>query len=56
MVISFYRQWQTMPLEAENFEKFLSLFKAVIAWLHSIESLYVGFLLFLFGSTLKITF
>ena len=30
MVISFYRQWQTMPLEAENFEKILSLFKAVI--------------------------
>ena len=29
MVISFYRWWQTMPLEAENFEKILSLFKAV---------------------------
>ena len=30
MVISLYRWWQTMPLEAENFEKILSLFKAVI--------------------------
>ena len=53
MVISLYRWWQTMPLEAENFEKILSLFKAVFkpistTW-HSVVIFYRIFVCWFFA-------